>query len=205
MDRFVVAVTGGIASGKTAFADALNQFGADLIDADVVAREVVEPGSEALTRIAEHFGPELLLPDGRMDRVAMRARVFADESARMWLEGLLHPLIRARMQALAAASDAPYVVVVIPLLAEGGGRKNYPWIERIAVVDVPESVQAERLMTRDKADADMARKMIAAQATRAQRLAIADDVVSNTSTLAHLEGVARNLDVLYRSLAVVGG
>ncbi|QYR52667.1 dephospho-CoA kinase [Lysobacter soyae] len=204
MDRFVVAVTGGIASGKTAFADALHRLGADLIDADVVAREVVEPGSEALTRIAEHFGPELLLPDGRMDRVAMRARVFADEDARTWLEGLLHPLIRARMQAMAAASDAPYVVVVIPLLAEGGGRKNYPWVERIAVVDVPESVQAERLMARDKADADMARKMIAAQATRAQRLAIADDVVSNTSTLARLEGVARNLDVLYRSLAVVG-
>ena len=204
MDRFVVAVTGGIASGKTAFAEALHRFGADLIDADVVAREVVEPGSEALTRIAEHFGPELLLPDGRMDRVAMRARVFADGAARTWLEGLLHPLIRARMQALAAASGAPYVVVVIPLLAEGGGRKNYPWVERIAVVDVPESVQAERLMARDKTDADMARKMIAAQATRAQRLAIADDVVSNTSTLARLEGVARNLDGLYRSLAVVG-
>ena len=204
MDRFVVAVTGGIASGKTAFAEALHRFGADLIDADVVAREVVEPGSEALTRIAEHFGPELLLPDGRMDRVAMRARVFADGAARTWLEGLLHPLIRARMQALAVASGAPYVVVVIPLLAEGGGRKNYPWVERIAVVDVPESVQAERLMARDKTDADMARKMIAAQATRAQRLAIADDVVSNTSTLARLEGVARNLDVLYRSLAVVG-
>ena len=204
MDRFVVAVTGGIASGKTAFAEALHRFGADLIDADVVAREVVEPGSEALTRIAGHFGPELLLPDGRMDRVAMRAHVFADETARTWLESLLHPLIRARMQALAAASGAPYVVVVIPLLAEGGGRKNYPWVERIAVVDVPESVQAERLMARDKTDADMARKMIAAQATRAQRLAIADDVVSNTSTLARLEGVARNLDVLYRSLAVVG-
>lgn len=204
MDRFVVAVTGGIASGKSAFADALNRFGADLIDADVVAREVVEPGSEALGRIAEHFGPEFLLPDGRMDRVAMRARVFADGDARAWLEGLLHPLIRARMQTLAAASDAPYVVAVIPLLTEGGGRKHYPWVERIAVVDVPESVQAERLMARDKTDADMARKMIAAQATRAQRLAIADDVVSNTSTLARLESVARNFDVLYRSLAVVG-
>lgn len=203
MERYVVAVTGGIASGKSAFADFLHAAGAALIDADVVAREVVAVGSPALTEIAAHFGAGILLPDGNLDRAALRARVFENADERVWLEGLLHPLIRARMRAQAEAAEAPYVVAVIPLLAEGGGRKNYPWVDRIAVVDVPESVQAERLMSRDKTDAALAQKMIAAQATRAQRLGIADDVVNNASTLDALQRSARCLDVLYRNLAAV--
>lgn len=202
MKRFVVAITGGIASGKTAFAESLRGHGAALIDADVVAREVVEPGAPALAEIAAHFGQDMILPDGQLDRVAMRAHVFANPDERKWLEGLLHPLIRARLLSLADASTAPYVVAVIPLLTEGGGRKNYPWVDRIAVVDVPESLQAERLMTRDKTDAEMARKMISAQATRDQRLVIADDLVSNTSTLAQLERSANCFDLLYKKLAL---
>ena len=201
MPNYVVAVTGGIASGKTAFAEYLHAQGAALIDADVVSRELVEPGEPALAAVAAHFGQDILNADGSLDRAALRMRVFDDAVERKWLEDLLHPMIRARMRALADASTAPYVVVVIPLLTEGGGRKHYPWVNRIAVVDVSESVQAERLMARDKADIELARKMIAAQATREQRLAIADDVVSNTASLAQLECSAKNLNVLYRMLA----
>ncbi len=201
MPNYVVAVTGGIASGKTAFAEYLHAQGAALIDADVVSRELVEPGEPALAAVAAHFGQDILNADGSLDRAALRMRVFDDAVERKWLEDLLHPMIRARMRALADASTAPYVVVVIPLLTEGGGRKHYAWVNRIAVVDVSESVQAERLMARDKADIELARKMIAAQATREQRLAIADDVVSNTASLAQLECSAKNLNVLYRMLA----
>lgn len=201
MPNYVVAVTGGIASGKTAFAENLHAQGAALIDADVVSRELVEPGEPALAAVAAHFGQDILNADGSLDRAALRMRVFDDAVERKWLEDLLHPMIRARMRALADASTAPYVVVVIPLLTEGGGRKHYAWVNRIAVVDVSESVQAERLMARDKADIELARKMIAAQATREQRLAIADDVVSNTASLAQLECSAKNLNVLYRMLA----
>ncbi|QIK80350.1 dephospho-CoA kinase [Lysobacter sp. HDW10] len=201
MGAYVVAVTGGIASGKTAFAEYLNSLGADLLDADVVAREVVETGSDALADIAAHFGQDILLSNGTLDRAALRKRVFESREERTWLEALLHPLIRARLHEQANASTASYVVTVIPLLTESGGRKNYPWVDRIAVVDVPESVQAERLMARDKTDADMARKMIAAQATREQRLGIADDVISNTSSFEQLQRSAQCLDILYKNLA----
>ena len=200
MATFHVGLTGGVASGKSALADRLAALGAFVSDADVLARALVEPGQPALARIMMAFGSGVLGADGRLDRGGLRARVFGDDAARKQLEGILHPAIRAELQRQCAAAEAPYAVAVVPLLAEGGGRTAYPWLDRIVVVDVPESVQRDRLMQRDHVDAALAEKMLAAQATRAQRLAIADDVVENTASLEALDGAAARLDGLYRGL-----
>ncbi|HEU0154264.1 MAG TPA: dephospho-CoA kinase [Arenimonas sp.] len=196
-----VAVTGGVASGKSAVTAAFEALGASVVDADIAAREVVAPGQPALAGIAARFGSESLLPDGQLDRAAMRRRVFADPTAKADLEALLHPPIRAWLQAACDAATGPYVVVAIPLLAEGGGRARYPWLDRILVVDVPQAVQTARLMARDGMDPDLARRMVAAQASRAERLAIADDVIVNDGTLADLEAAVGRLHPRYLALA----
>ena len=198
MADFVVAVTGGVASGKSECTQAVAALGIVVADADVAARAVVAPGEPALAAVAERFGPDLLLPDGSLDRAAMRRRVFGDPDARRALEAMLHPPIRRWLQAACAAAPGPYVVVAIPLLTEGGGRAAYPWLARIVVVDVPEAVQEARLMRRDGIDATLARQMIAAQATRRQRLAIADDVIVNDGPMAHLRACVARLDARYR-------
>lgn len=201
MADYVVAVTGGVASGKSVVTDAFASLGVDVADADVAARAVVEPGQPALQQIAERFGPASLAADGRLDRAAMRERVFADPEARKALEALLHPRIRTWLESACQAAPGPYVVVAIPLLAEGGGRTAYPWLDRILVVDVPETVQRQRLMQRDGVDDGLARRMVAAQASRARRLALADDVIVNDGPLALLAGVVSRLDARYRRLA----
>lgn len=201
MADYVVAVTGGVASGKSAVTDAFAALGVVVADADVAARAVVEPGQPALQQIAERFGPGSLAADGRLDRAAMRERVFADPEARKTLEALLHPRIRIWLESACRAAPAPYVVVAIPLLAEGGGRAAYPWLDRILVVDVPEAVQRQRLMQRDGVDEGLARRMVAAQASRAQRLALADDLIVNDGPLAALAGIVSRLDARYRRLA----
>ena len=203
MAGFLVAVTGGVASGKSAATHVFESLGVPVVDADIAARAVVEPGQPALAAVARRFGPEAIGPDGRLDRAAMRQRVFTDPSARTDLEALLHPPIRAWLQEACAAAPGPYAVVAIPLLAEGGGRAAYPWLQRILVVDVPEAVQLARLQARDGVDAALAARMVAAQATRAQRLAMADDVVVNDGSLAELEAAIRRLHARY--LALVGG
>ena len=197
MAGLVVAVTGGVASGKSAATREFERLGIMVADADVAARAVVEPGQPALAAVASHFGPGVLGSDGRLDRAAMRQRVFNDPGARVALEGLLHPPIRAWLQAACDGAPGPYAVVAIPLLAEGGGRAAYPWLARILVVDVPEAVQLARLQARDGVDADLAARMVAAQATRAQRLAMADDVVVNDGTLADLQAAVRRLHARY--------
>lgn len=201
MADYVVAVTGGVASGKSAVTDAFAALGVMVADADVAARAVVEPGQPALQQIAELFGPASLAADGRLDRAAMRERVFADPEARKALEALLHPRIRTWLESACRAAPGPYVVVAIPLLAEGGGRTAYPWLDRILVVDVPEAVQRQRLIQRDGVDDGLARRMVAAQAGRARRLALADDVIVNDGPLALLAGVVSRLDARYRCLA----
>lgn len=176
----VVAVTGGIASGKTAVSDRFQSLGVPVVDTDLIAREVVAPGQPLLAEIADRFGDALVLPDGNLDRRALRERIFADAAARKDLEALLHPAILAEALKRVAQQTGAYVVVVIPLLAEGGG---HDWIDRVLVVDVPEAVQLERLQRRDgvtRADAEAA---LAAQASRQDRLAIADDVIENTADL----------------------
>lgn len=193
--RPVIGLTGGVASGKSSVARAFEARHAGVVvDADLAARAVVEPGTEGLAAVVAHFGPEVLAADGRLDRAALRARVFGDAGQRQALEALLHPRIRAWMLAHAEAAPTHYVVLDIPLLAEGGGRATWPMLDRIVVVDVPVTVQRARLMARDGVDAALAERMIAAQATRAQRLALADDVIVNLGSLADLDAAVGRLD-----------
>lgn len=201
MAEFIVAVTGGVASGKSAVTGAFETLGITVCDADVAARAIVAPGQPALDAIVASFGADCLLPDGSLDRVAMRQRVFADPAAKIRLEALLHPRIRAWMRAACDAAPGPYALAAIPLLAEGGGRAAYPWLQRVLVVDVPEAVQQARLIERDGIARDLAGRMVAAQATRAQRLAIADDVVVNDGDLASLGPVVARLHRRYLAAA----
>ncbi len=203
MSDYLIGLTGGIASGKSALAQAFAARGIAIADADVVAREIVEPGQPALAAAVERFGSGILGADGRLDRAALRRRIFADPDDKRALESILHPVVRMRLRELCAAATGPYAIAAIPLLAEGG-RTNYPWLDRILVVDVPAGTQRQRLMQRDGIDAALADSMIAAQATRAQRLAIADDVVVNDGSLADLEAAADEMDARYRALAAAG-
>ena len=201
MAAFAVAITGGIASGKTAVANGFAALGIAVVDADVAAREVVAPGEPALAEIAARFGPRALQDDGALDRRWLREHAFADAQARKDLEAITHPPIRARMAAQARAEAGTYVLVAIPLLAEGGGRAAYPWLQRILVVDAPEALQLARLQARDGCDPALARAMLDAQATRAQRWALADDIVINDATPDALRPAIARLDALYRRLA----
>jgi len=196
-----VALTGGIASGKSTVAELFAARGVLLIDTDVIAREVVEPGQPALDAVVAAFGPEALGPDGRLDRRRLRDIVFADAAARGRLESILHPAIRAEMerQSRAAAVVGPYQLLVIPLLAEGGRRDH---VDRVLVVDVPEIVQIERLMARDAVTREQAAAALQAQASRAARLAIADDVVTNSGGVEELERQVAELHALYQRLAL---
>lgn len=202
MSGYIIGVTGGVASGKSTVTRRFEVLGVAVADADLAAREAVAAGSDGLAEVVRAFGREVLADDGNLDRAAMRRRVFADAAARAELESIIHPRVRTRLHALCAAAEGPYAIAAIPLLAEGGGRAAYPWLARILVVDVPEAVQRERLMRRDGVDAALAGSMIAAQATRAQRLAVADDVIVNDGPLDALDAHVRALDGRYRALAV---
>ena len=200
MSDFIVGLTGGVASGKSEVTRRFQALGVEVVDADVAAREVVEPGQPALARIAERFGAGMLLADGRLDRRQLRERVFADAQARRDLEAITHPAIRARVKAQAQAAPGPYAVVAVPLLAEAG-RAAYPWMARVLVVDAPESLQHDRLMRRDGVDEALAARMIAAQASRTVRLAIADDVILNDGDPAHLDAAVAALHARYLAAA----
>ena len=201
MSEYIIGVTGGVASGKSEVTRRFEAMGVVVADADLAAREAVATGSEGLAKVVRAFGAGVLAGDGSLDRAAMRKRVFADAAARAELEGIIHPRVRARLHALCEAAGGAYAIAAIPLLAEGGGRAAYPWLDRILLVDVPEAVQRERLMRRDGVDAVLAESMIAAQATRAQRLTVADDVVVNDGPLALLDAHVEALDRRYRALA----
>ena len=196
---FTVALTGGIASGKSAVADRFVTLGIELVDADVVARELVEPGLPALEELVAAFGTEVLGTDGRLDRPAMRRRVFADDAARQRLEAILHPRIRAELRRRAGVVRSAYGMIAVPLLVESG--PHYAWVDRVLVVDVPRALQFTRLTARDGIDAKLADAMLDAQATRAQRLAIADDVIDNSGSLADLDGAVAVLHGRYQSQA----
>ena len=201
MAAYRVGLTGGVASGKTAVAERFAALGIGVLDADVAARQVVEPGQPALAQVVAAFGPGVLDASGRLDRARMRARVFGDEAARRTLEGLLHPPIRQALREAADAAPGAYAIVAIPLLAESGGRTAYPWLDRILVVDAPVAIQRARLVARDGIDAALADRMLGAQADRAGRLAIADDVIVNDDGLEALEDLVAALDRRYRQLA----
>lgn len=217
---FRVGLTGGIASGKSRAAEVFAQLGAPVIDSDVIAREVVAPGSAGLAAIRARFGDGVLLPDGSLDRRALRERVFADAGARRDLEAITHPLIRQKMADDSARAGGPYQVHVIPLLTEGArkaaaaaaasgapvpadasptGRPR--GLDRILVIDCPEEMQVARVMARDRVDEAGARAVLAAQASRTERLALADDVVLNDRGPEALEEAVRALHQRYLALA----
>ena len=201
MSDFIIAVTGGVGSGKSTVDRMLHALGIVVADADLAARDAVAPGSAGLAEVVAAFGAGVLGEDGQLDRPAMRRRVFADADARKRLEAIIHPRVREAVRTICQAASGPYAIASIPLLAEGGGRDAYPWLQRILVVDVPESVQLARLLQRDGIDAALARTMIAAQASRRERLAIADDVLVNDGPLDALPPQVAALDRLYRGLA----
>ncbi|MBP7611088.1 MAG: dephospho-CoA kinase [Steroidobacteraceae bacterium] len=200
---FRVALTGGIASGKSTVANLFAAHGVPLIDTDLIARDVVEPGQPALAAVAQAFGSGVLDSDGRLDRRRLREIIFRDAAARTRLEAILHPAIRAEMerQSVAAAQAGPYQMLVIPLLAEGGRRDH---VDRVLVVDTPETVQVERLMTRDAVTREQAEASLRAQAQRATRLGIADDVLANTGRIEDLREQVAALHARYVKLAAAG-
>jgi len=201
MSRFVIGLTGGIAAGKSEVSRRFEALGITVADADLAARAVVAPGSEGLARIAAHFGTNILLADGQLDRAALRARIFDSAQERRALEAITHPAIRQLLRQTCEQAEGPYAVAAIPLLTEAGGRQQYPWLDRILVVDVPVAVQHARLMQRDGIDTALADRMIAAQASREARLALADDVVVNDGHPDHLQAHVERLDRAYRALA----
>jgi dephospho-CoA kinase len=193
-----VALTGGIASGKSTVAALFAELGVPLIDLDEIAREVVTPGSALLTQVIGRFGPGVRAADGSLDRRALREIVFRDASARAGLESILHPAIRARAAELEAAARGPYVITVIPLLAETERANDY---DRVLLVDCEERLQRERLAQRDGSSAATIEAALGAQASRATRRALAHDVIDNDGALATLKSRVRELHAQYLDMA----
>lgn len=192
-----IGLTGGIGSGKSTVARMFAARGVPVLDGDAIVHELEAPGGGAHTQIVRRFGREILAPDGHIDRAALGRRVFADPAERRALEDIVHPLVYAELAGRARVLSAPYVVFVIPLLVETGGRTA---VDRVLVVDCPESEQLRRAGERDgRAPADV-RRILDAQATRAARLDAADDVIENDRDLAHLEREVERLHRLYLSL-----
>ena len=182
MDRPLrIGLTGGIASGKSTVADLFAGHGVPIIDTDVIARQLVQPGMPALHEIRAAFGDGVFNSQGQLDRTSMREIVFSDTSRREQLESILHPRIRDEAIAQSGAKDGPYQIIVVPLLVESTMRE---FMDRVLVVDCDEETQLRRLLARDAENEDQARRILAAQASRAERLAIADDVISNSDDLA---------------------
>lgn len=199
MSSYVIALTGGIAAGKSVVTRRFAALGVPVHDADVAAREVVAPGSEGLAAVVAAFGDEVLDAHGYLDRAAMRRRVFADPLARKTLEAIVHPRVRQWLHERALADTAPYCLLAIPLLVEN--LDHYRWIDRVLVVDAPADLQLARLMARDGIDEALAQRMLAQQAERAQRLALAHDVIDNSGDEAALDAAVAALHQRYLALA----
>lgn len=197
MKPWILGLTGGIGSGKSAVAEQFGRLGVHWVDADHAARWVVEPGKPALQRIVEHFGDAVLTPTGELNRAALRAQVFGNADERKWLEQLLHPLIRQEIAEHLARTQSPYSILVSPLLIEAG---QYRQTNRVLVVDVPESLQVQRAMRRDQSSEAQIRAILSAQASRADRLRHADDVLVNDRDLAWLEAEVHRLHDFYLTL-----
>ena len=197
--HYVVALTGGVAAGKSAVARRFEALGIHVHDADVAAREVVAPREPALAEIEFVFGAGVLQADGSLDRRAMRERVFADPGTRRKLEAIIHPRVRAWLRRRVGMDRGPYCMLAIPLLVEN--RAEYEWADRVLVVDAPEALQIERLMRRDGVTRDAAQRVLDAQSTRAQRLAIADDVIVNDGEESALDAQVAALHARYLELA----
>lgn len=199
---FQVALTGGIASGKSLVSDEFSRLGVPVIDTDVIAHQIVEPGQPALKEIAEAFGDSIIGEDGRLKRRELRNLIFADANAKSKLEAILHPKIRQRVSEEVNQINYPYCILVIPLLAESGGYKG---ANRVLLVDVDPKVQIARLMARDDTSLQQATSALASQASREQRLSIADDVLDNSASPEDALKKVAQLHQKYLQLALQGG
>jgi dephospho-CoA kinase len=200
--KFVVGLTGGIGSGKSAAADRFAAHGIDVVDADRLSRVVVEPGQPALLLIVEHFGDGVLTPTGALDRAKLRARVFADEAERLWLENLLHPRITIEIFRSLREATSPYALLVSPLLLEA---KQNTLTHRVLVIDADEAVQVDRTARRDANTPDQVRAIMAAQMSRTERRARADDVIENNGSLEELHAAVDAMHQRYLALAAGSG
>ncbi|WP_445146204.1 dephospho-CoA kinase [Dyella sp. Tek66A03] len=196
---FVVALTGGVAAGKSAVSRRFEALGIHVYDADVASREVIAPGTGGLQAVIDHFGGEVLDSRGQLDRAAMRKRVFGDDEARRALEAIIHPRVRAWLHEHAHADRGAYCLLAIPLLAEN--LDHYRWVDRVLVVDAPKAMQLERLVRRDGIDEALARRMIERQAHRTERLMLAHDVIENHGDEAALDQAVSQLHTRYLALA----
>jgi dephospho-CoA kinase len=195
---FRVGLTGGIASGKTTVANLFAALGVSIVDTDLLAREVVAPGTPLLSEIAAHFGAGILGADGALDRRALRERVFADAAERRWLEERTHPAIRALTDQRCEEAPGPYSMVAIPLLVETGGADRF---DRVLVVDCPPELQLSRLMARDGITREAAQRMLSAQVSREARLSAADDVIRNDGDIGALRDQVAGLHREYVAAA----
>lgn len=196
-----VALTGGIGSGKSTVAALFKKLGVSIIDADEIASRITEPNTYSFETIVEHFGKGILKGDGTLDRKALRTIIFNDIKERKWLENLLHPVIREAMKERIIKADSPYCLLVIPLLAES---TKIDFIDRICVIDVPESLQIKRTTQRDHASEADVEGIIASQCSNEKRLSIADDILHNAGDLENLRDQVFTLHKHYLSLSKVG-
>ena len=194
---WILGLTGGIGSGKSAAAQHFIDLGVHLVDADNAARWVVEPGRPALAKIVEHFGAQVLQANGELDRSALRRLIFQDPAQRRWLEKLLHPLIGQEIISYLARAESPYAILVSPLLVESG---QYKMTQRVLVIDAPEQLQIQRTMQRDSTSEEQVQAILKAQASREQRLSHADDVLINDRDPAWLKREVERLHHFYLTL-----
>ncbi|MCP1443401.1 dephospho-CoA kinase [Pseudomonas sp. GGS8] len=194
---WILGLTGGIGSGKSAAAQHFIDLGVHVVDADHAARWVVEPGRPALAKIAEHFGPGVLQADGQLDRAALRKLIFEVPDERRWLEALLHPLIAEEIAHHLAKAQSPYAILVSPLLIESG---QYAMTQRVLVIDAPEQLQIERTLQRDQTSEQQVQAILKAQSSRQERVSHADDVVVNDRDLAWLRSEVERLHHFYLTL-----
>jgi dephospho-CoA kinase len=194
---WILGLTGGIGSGKSAAAEHFIKLGVHTVDADHAARWVVEPDRPALAQIAAHFGAEVLQANGQLDRAALRRRIFQEPNERRWLEALLHPLIRQEIISNLAKAESAYAILASPLLVESG---QHLLTQRVLVIDAPEQLQLERTMQRDNADVQQVQAILSAQASRAERLRYADDVLLNDRDINWLQAEVERLHHFYLTL-----
>lgn len=196
-----VAVSGGIAAGKSTVCEVFAELGARIIDADIIARELVTPGQSALTEIATQFGNHFIHSDGTLNRTALRALVFENADAKLRLEAILHPRIQSELQRQSTLVTSGIVVVAIPLLTPASRKSAYAWLQRVLIVEAPQHIQIERIAARDGSSIALAEAMVSSQLDTNGRLAMADDVLINDADLLQLQVWARQLFTRYQQLA----
>lgn len=195
---YTIGLTGGIASGKSAVSKLFHDLGVAVIDTDKISRELVSSGTEALESIKQHFGTQILQSSGELDRGRLRQIIFSEPAQKQWLENLLHPLIRTRAREQLAATTGSYAILVVPLLLES---RHYGFVDRVLVVDIPESLQISRVMARDHCSQSVAENILSAQMSRQDRLARADDIIENSSSLKALKHKVLELHEKYQRLS----